>query len=398
MGTIVDSGGTRAAPVRRALRRPRALLGVDRVLAQVRSLGHDLETVRTIARRKARVKARLLETGPRWCRPGRWRIEGSYARHESTDLPAGLRDAIHGIWKRPLARALTERAVAPWRARMQRPAGNVHVAADCSIAYLSNGGRWKLFDLGNARVWTRLRDLERARAEQARIEPFRMALNIPDCRLVDDAGTLWRSDRYVSGINLALCRPDRRLEITRTLAEQYARLAMAMATPANPDFTSQAVGTLCDFAPASLPAQLCGRHLDRIHEFGASLPIMPAHGDLSAQNVFVAEGQPWILDWDEAGRKLPVLYDVLYLVTREAELDRFDLLAAFLDGAFDEGIPERFGGACLHGGPHDRLLLIVHAYAVRFHWQRTAGQRDANAHNVDDVWAKLRSYCMPSLK
>ena len=130
---------------------------------------------------------------------------------------------------------------------------------------------------------------------------------------------------------------------------------------------------------------------------GRTLNLLPAHGDLSAQNVIVCEGLAWVLDWDTAGSPQPILYDILYLIVREAALGRTDLLDAFVAGRFDDGLERNLTAFGLAVRPADNLLLLLHGYIVHFHAARSAARLDASAANVDSVWNPLHGYCAKHL-
>src|SRR5688500_11196804 len=132
---------------------------VQQVGQMFQTLHEDLETVKHIIRRKRKVKSFLKESED-WCCPGLWYIEGPYARHWRASLPDSLQDAVRGIWKRGQARQVVERIFPPWHTYLRNEAKGVH-RKTCSIAYLSNGGNWKLFDLENEMVRTRVRNVDR---------------------------------------------------------------------------------------------------------------------------------------------------------------------------------------------------------------------------------------------
>jgi hypothetical protein len=366
-------------------------------MLSIAELRADLSTAREIARKKALVTTRLSETAVGLCQPGLWLVEGAYARHRGTVLPTELRDAVRGIWRRPRARQVAELLLPPWYAKVRNPesAGR---RADCTIAYFSNGGKWKLFDLRNGRVWTRVEDIDRAVQEQRRIDAFRSTLRIPAFTLERYGSGWWRREVYLVGPNLALCPVSVRLPTMELLIAQFGAVARTMTAPPDPRLTTDAVNTMLESAPGSIPAQLCARYATEIQWLGEELPLAPAHGDLSAQNVFVCEREPWVIDWDSAGAGAPLLFDVLYLATREAELGRPDLFEAFLDGRFDDAVAHALSECGAPPRRRDNLLMLLHAYVVRFHRQRRAGQRDANEWSVDAVWRTLRSYTTAHLQ
>ena len=357
------------------------------------TLHDDLETLRAIGVRKKRVKARLLATHPAWLRSGSWWIEGPYARRAGEHLPESLHDAIRGIWTRPRVREAADRALPPWHARVPAAANGEARRADCAIAYLSNGGRWKLFDVKAAHVWTAVRDHATAAREVAVLAPFRPFFDIPESRIERHADGDWRCDGYLEGRSLAHVPASARIDAVRTLLRQFAALGRASAQPPDPMLTRAAVNTIRAIAPASLPAAIVATHGDELEQLGAALPLAPAHGDLSAQNVVVCGARPWVIDWDGAGAARPLLADVLYLVVREAALGRPDLLRAFLAGEFDAGVSEALAATPLAASAPARMVLLAHGYIVRFHLQRVAGMRDATGPNVDGLWSRLRPFC-----
>ena len=353
-------------------------------------LREDLKTVRGILAKKKEVGTRLRESAA-WCRPGVWLIEGPYARFKDAELPEGLRDAIRGIRTRRASRELVERAAPPWLVNVAASGGGD--APNCSIGYLSNGGNWKLFDLDNQVIWTRLAHPERLARDKANFDRFSVYFNIPAWRVVEMDDGPWRSEAYIADANLVHSSSATRVEVLKTLLEQYALFARRETRPADPALTAAAIATLGECAPGSIPARVAERFADAMAILGERIKLLPAHGDLSAQNVFVCGGQPWIIDWDTAGEYQPLLHDLLYLVLREAELGRTDLLTAYLEGGFDEGLRRMFSLCDLSAPPCDNLVLLVHSYIVRFHTRRRANHRDANRQNVESLWNRLQPAC-----
>lgn len=353
-------------------------------------LRDDLKTVADIVARKHKVRAYLHETAG-WCRPGVWHVEGPYARHQEASLPESLLDAAHGIWRRRTIRAAVQRIAPPWRTRVL-PA-DAASPGKSSIGYLSNEGKWKLFDLAARTVRTWIVDTTNLSRDIDNLRRFDACFNIPRWQFVEADGKAWRLDDYIAGPNLAHCGPEERIAIVRALLRQHAEFARSEGTPPDPELTRQAIATMRDCAPESIPARIAAKHGAGMHFLGGALRLVPTHGDLSAQNVFVNDGAPWIIDWDNAGRRQPMFYDVIYLIMREAELGRRDLVEAFLDGAFDAEVGEALRES---GAAHfdlDRLMLLVHGYTVHFHGTRTRGHRDAVGENVDKLWEPLRAFC-----
>ena len=349
----------------------------------------DLRTVREISTKKGLVR-RYLQESAGYCRTGLWYIEGPYARHREVPVPDALRDAIRGIRRRKRLRELVERLTPPWHAYIPRHGSK---RDQCSIAYLSNGGKWKLFDLEKKVIWTRPSRNDRLARETENLVQFGHYFNIPDWEIVQRDGQVWRRDRYVGDKNLSQCDTGERIQILKVLFGQYEAFAASAAGRPAPELTHAAVSTIMECAPRSLPARIAAKHHAEIEALAASLRLLPVHGDLSAQNVFVLDGRPWIIDWDSAGVGQPILQDLLYLIIRESELERIDLLTAFLSGYFDDELLKIFSLNGLGGAPCGNLLLLVHAYLIHFHQKRLAGHRDVQARNVDKVWRPLRSYC-----
>ena len=353
-------------------------------------LRDDLATVRAIFARKRRVKACLQETAAR-CRPGFWYLEGPYARHQDATLPDGLRDAIRGIRRRRVVRELVERLTPPWHAVV---AGErQHARNACSIAYLSNGGNWKLFDLENRTIWTRSLFVGKITREAENLTRFGPFFNIPSWRTIEERDTLWRFEQFIAGPSLASCAPAERSRVLHELFGHYEACAAAAAVAPDPQLTRDAIATMREVAPLSLPAKVIDRFASEFDALGTSLKLMPAHGDLSGVNVFLSDGKAWIIDWENAGRLQPVVYDMLYVMFREAALGRPDLLEALLRGSYDSGLRRIMAACGMTVPPCDNFVLLMHTYVVHFHAMRTAGKSDAEAAHVNDLWNGLLTYC-----
>jgi hypothetical protein len=355
-------------------------------------LRDDLKTVRGILAKKREVSANLHETAA-WCQPGRWYVEGPYARHKDVELPEGLRDSIRGIRTRRASRELVERAAPPWLVTVPDHDSRAAAQSNCSIAYLSSGGNWKLFDFDNQVIWTRLRHVGNLDRDKANHERYATYFNIPAWHIVELDDGIWRSETYLADANLVHSDEKVRADSLKVLFQQYAVFARREAAPANPALTRAAIRAIVQTAPESIPARAAQRYAPDMERLGAKVGLLPAHGDLSGQNVFVCGGQPWIIDWDTAGQDQPMFYDPLYLILREAELGRPDLLRAFLDGKFDQELDRMFALCGLPPRSCDNLILLMHSYVVHFHAIRTAERRDATRHNIESLWNRLQPFC-----
>jgi hypothetical protein len=243
-------------------------------------------------------------------------------------------------------------------------------------------------------VWTRPPHVDMLAIEMRKIQQFASHFNVPPASAVELQGQLWRREPYIQGTPLS-CSTDllERKQVLRVLLEQYAAFAEREATPPVPEVTHAAIATIRDSAPESLPARIASNHDVEMRALARALPMLPAHGDLGGQNVLIGNGGPWILDWDNAGEPLPLLHDILYLMIREAELGRVDLLEAFLSGALDEEVRRLLArNGCLTI-PSSNLVMLAHAYLIRFHLKSRDGHRDTEARNVDSAWNPLRRYC-----
>jgi phosphotransferase family enzyme len=345
----------------------------------VPALREDLKTVVGIIQRKRLVRQRLQDEMAH-CRPGLWYVEGPYARHRDAELPGSLHDAEPGLRNRRSVRQLVERLAPPWFTYLATGARDTE--GHCTIAYLTNGGNWKLFDLENKVIWTRSIFKGKLDRETRALDAWSRFFRVPDRRTVDENDGTWRVDAYLPGQPLALSSPEVRASGVRDLLEQYARFAASALLPADPTTTCAAVATLRTVAAGSPIVQYIDAHAERFARLGEQLPLLPSHGDLHAMNVFVCNGEAWVIDWDNAGAPRPVLYDLLYLFLHDAMVGRNDLVDAWLDGHFAaEAAKVVAGESCdLHS---DALLLLVHAYAVYFHTNHEAGKRDADRRNVD---------------
>lgn len=344
----------------------------------------DLATVREIKKAKRLVRARLKSTA-NWCRPGLWYVLGPYARHHRARLPDSLHDAIHGLVKRRVARSIVERAMPPWHTVIPEPICGTQ-RRNCTIGYLAKTGDWKLFDLEKDDVWTRSRVPENSYQDIENVKRFRPYFFVPESYTVQQDGTLWRCDTYIHGRKLAQCRSDEREAAFRSLLHQHLVFARCEAREPNLELTRRAIETMRRFAPDSIPGLFVEKRCEQLERLGSNLALLPAHGDLNAQNVIISAGQPWLIDWDAAGELQPVLYDLLSLILWEADLGRFDLLRAFFGGAFDPGVCEVLSLCGLTNPPCDNMLLLVHAYILRFHMLRSANERSAVASNVARLW------------
>lgn len=352
-------------------------------------LRDDLRTVLEIVRKKRKVRSLILETRE-WCIPGLWYIEGPYARHRRAELPGALRDSIRGIRNRQLARELSERLVPPWACFVRGETEPSGQSIQCTIGYLSNGGNWKLFDMENETVWSRPISSDHLSRQVANLEQFNAYFDIPAWNVLERGDVRWRSDAMLVAPNLAACSAREREATVRILLGQFADFAREHATPPEPEVTVEAIGTIQAVAPESFPALIAERNKSEFMSLSQRAPFVPDHGDLSGQNILVSGGRPWVIDWDTAGLPRPLLYDFHYLVLREADLQRPDLLDGYVRGVFDADIENVYRAAGVEKPECENFVALMHAYVLHFSHKYQMGHRDANRQNVIDLWGRLR--------
>jgi hypothetical protein len=338
----------------------------------------DLRTVLGIIERKREVRKRLRdEVGH--CRAGLWYVEGPYARHRDAAMPGTLQESVRGIRKRRAVRELVERLAPPWFAYVP-PQGDGD--AQCTIAYLTNGGDWKLFDLENKVIWTQSICSGKLDRDARTLDRWSRFFRIPDWHTVEENDGQWRVERYMPGQTLVMCSPALRATAVRDLLEQYRGFAAVSAGPADPALTRAALATLQSVGAGTPVAQFIEAHAPALARLGDALPLLPAHGDLNGMNVFVCDGEAWVVDWDNSGAARPALYDMLYLFLHEAMLGRGDLLDAWLAGHYASEAAGVVGG-CGIDLQANAAALLVQAYAIHFHAIHQAGKRDADRRNVE---------------
>lgn len=350
-------------------------------------LSRDLTTVRRVFEKKRQVKMLLKQTS-RQCRSGLWYIGGAYARHHNAALPQPLNYAVHDVWVRKRERQLVEWLSPPWCAfvgRRSRP----DAIGDCSIGYLSHDGDWKLFDTTAKKIWAPVRGFLKLEKQQRIREVFSRGFNIPAWRVIKKDGMVWWLDDYIEAGNLAGSGTPERVSVTGFLIGQYAVHARQTATAPDPQTTSKAIDAIRECAPTSRFAQLVARHEDGLRALGCALKSAPAHGDLGAQNILVLGRKPWLIDWNGAGRQMPVLYDVSYLMISEALRHRSDLLEALLGGTFDHDLDALFrAGGCCREKPN-RMLGVIHSMLIHFYEAEIAGRLNMSELNSSFVWDRL---------
>jgi hypothetical protein len=342
--------------------------------------------------RKHDVASLLFETAD-WCQPGRWYVEGPYARRQGVPMPDTLRDAVRGIRTRRLSRELIERGAQPWFVRLRPGGSETPTHGSCTIAYLSNGGDWKLFDLEHHEIWSRSRFPEKLSREIANRARFSPHFNIPAFAVEDIDGQAWRHETYFDGPTLARCEPSKRTHVVHTLISQFAAFAAAESFAPDVAARRRSLERFQTFAPDSLPARIIAGQPNDVDDINRRLPDLHAHDDLSGQNVFVVDDEPWIIDWDTAGASRSALHDLLYLILREAELGRHDLLQKYLAGEFDASLARIFIPGDRSARKGHNLVALAHAYVLRFQALRDARRSEASRRNVDTVWQPLLAYC-----
>lgn len=107
-----------------------------------------------------------------------------------------------------------------------------------------------------------------------------------------------------------------------------------------------------------------------VHPEVGRWPLVPSHGDMSAENIVLREGCPVLVDLEWADY-FPFCYDPLWLVVREAaEGDRRDLLEGLLAGQFDTELKALWEAAGLRL-PDNKVALLSAVVLLRAYYAAT---------------------------
>ncbi|MBA2316201.1 MAG: phosphotransferase [Euzebyales bacterium] len=169
------------------------------------------------------------------------------------------------------------------------------------------------------------------------------------------------TEEYVEGDHLAALPQSEQEAVVRELLVAQGRLAADEGEGSTAAVLQGALQVVDRVdAPVSLRAEL-DRERPRLAVVAERCPLVPAHGDMSSDNLVVRDGRPVIIDLEWAGM-LPFGYDPLWLLLEEAvHRRRPALLQAYLRGVFDPELRAACTAADLPPaeGTGRRLLLLV---------------------------------------
>lgn len=362
-------------------------------------LGRALSRLSALRAERRRM-AVALRSHAALLRPGPWVVlTPRIARHW-----LAVRDGRHARFKgsatraygssawapaRLLARHLLTSAIVPMRATRRDDARRV--SARCTVVVrnaITND--LVLLDRRRGVVVRTHRQAATAAALDARARLGRY-VDLPQARAHPAAGIT--VEEYVEGRHLADLGPGERRAALRALVDAHARLIAGEGSGSSGATlaSSLRVAERVELPP-ELRSALTG-HADALAELAAACPLVPAHGDMSADNLLVRDGRPVLIDLEWAD-VLPAFYDPLWLVLREAVSDgRSDLLRAYGAGCFDV---ELRAGCRVAGIPFQartRTLLLLHTLLVRCEvTTRLGGPHDARfARYAGAGWAAIEA-------
>lgn len=364
-----------------------------------RRLGRALGRLPALRAERRRM-AVALRSHAALLRPGPWvvltpRIARHWlatrGEHPARSTGSAARATGSSAWApaRLLARHLLTSAIVPTRAAGRGDAGRV--SARCTVVVRNAiTDDLVLLDRRRGVVVRTHRHAPTAAALDARARLGRY-VDLPDARVDPAAGIT--VEEYVEGRHLADLGPGERRAALRALLDAHARLIAGEGSGSSaPTMTSALRVAERVELPAELRAALT-EHADALAELAAACPMVPAHGDMSADNILMCDGRPVLIDLEWAD-VLPAFYDPLWLVLREAVSDgRRDLLRAYGAGRFDDELRAACRVADIPFQASTRTLLLLHTLLIRCEvTTRLGGPHDARfARYATAGWAAIEA-------
>jgi hypothetical protein len=320
---------------------------------------------------RARSRRALLRKYADVLQPGPWLLmHPKVAYHwRRRDLPAHVRQTkASARARRPGAiGALSAvlRAALSWTWVRRRPGGSVYQAYSILVpnAYSADV---VLLDPPGRRVLRVAHDPAASRHRAAIQATMAAHLPVPAFRMADRGRLV--HEEYIDGVSLAEVSPARRMEAFAKLLTGYAELCRSAGEGTSAPLIEAALRSA---AIAALPAalhQLLEWEDARLRMEAAGWLLIPAHGDLCAENILVDAQGPRLIDFEWAGH-LPFFYDVVTLLVREAvEGDRDDLLVAWLRRRPIGAVAELFAAS---GAFADARLVVLAGVILRAHLAAT---------------------------
>lgn len=192
-----------------------------------------------------------------------------------------------------------------------------------------------------------------------------------------DGGRLIREE-FVQGDDIASLPSNERIDAFKVLLAGYASLCAHEAIGS--------AGSLFDSAvQASMEVGLPGNLTLFVAAQAAAVrpdvrrwSLIPAHKDISAENIIVRRGRPVLLDFEWAGWA-PFCYDPMWLIIREAATgNRHDLLEAYLEGRLDSELGALWESADLQLPPNKVAALVPIVLLSAYEAATTAGVTEPN--------------------
>jgi hypothetical protein len=333
-----------------------------RLLRKIRSWVDHLHAIRS----EKRSLTQLVREKASHLRPGPWFVaKGGYGRHWLERGPprllkeTKLRRSTRKGSRDQVARILY-RIIPPLVTRV--PAGE----GTHTIMIPTKGGVL-LMDPGGGSVLRfapdpdELREVARIRAEMAG------HVASPSFLVVGEGGAV--REQLISGRSFRHLAAAARATAWRRLTGGYASLAEARGRGSSGQVVAAALAAAegC-LLPEGLRSILDVSERELVRWAG-SQPLVPAHGDVSDDNLIIdGTGSPFLIDFEaRCVGELPFFHDPLLLVIREAKRGRPDLLDRIMRGQEEDVLATLWHSARV-GRSHDDLtfallaVLLVHVH------------------------------------
>jgi hypothetical protein len=193
--------------------------------------------------------------------------------------------------------------------------------------------------------------------------------------------------------------PMARAATWRRLTRSYADLAKVRARDYSGDIvtTALAAAMKCEI-PTDLAAVL-ERDGGELMKWAGRQPLVPAHGDLSADNLIVdSAGAPFLIDFEaRCVGLLPFFHDPLLLVVREANCGMPDLLGRIMSGEEDDVLAclwQMAGARCSADDVRFALLSVLLIHVHRRDHRPGPPDSSRFQHHLEWMWRSLASYLL----
>ena len=235
---------------------------------------------------------------------------------------------------------------------------------NASYFYFSRAGDFKLFDSVENAVLTTTDQERWSKYQQIEQLDIFKYFRKPDTSLVKDHTGLMRHETLLSAPAIGSMPKQDQISAFTKVCTTYSEYVVDHRSPPRPDVIMSSYREVLDLLPDEQKEALANHH-DRISELAQRYYFVQAHLDFNLVNILVDE-YVWLIDLEDAGLRLPAMYDVLNFVLNEVYERRSLWMLEFMRAPdFRECLENTLSASVIDGRPEDFETAILINFVLR---------------------------------